>query len=150
MTTINTIACMMKRESMLRINLLHQDEQKLNVLLNALSELKSYVAPLGIEMTIGCRMCEALPTANALAMYVLCSRLVEQAIARQCSAIVVQVYQEADVFVLSVFGDVPLRTPHMEQAVLSAVPGLPYALQTKAWEETEVYLLRMTKEVRHD
>ncbi len=136
MATINMLACIMKRECMLRINMLHRKEQTVEVFLSALAEMQVFAKDLGIDLIFSCQVAEFLPTAQAHAMYSLCAAAIERAAALYCCSVVVQIYKEEGQAVLSVFADLPLfkdgnithENPH-------------YTVSAKPWEDTEVYRL---------
>ncbi len=137
--TISMYACLMKRECMLRINALYQDNQPVPILSNSVAELKDFTQKLDLNITNSFTVMGDLPTVDILEMYRFFALCVEIAVSKNCSTILVQLYENEDGFVFSVLADKVLFEEN--EAKLISKKAQNYNFSSKDWDDTKSYLL---------
>ncbi len=146
MTTINILACMMKRSCMFRINMLYQHSLQVSLFSASLSELIGECASIGLTLTIGCRITKELRYTQVVAMYIFYAAAIEQGIAHRCFNIIIQLYEQNEQLTFSILGNIPLFTRKELKRFSTELSSYGIVLTKKNWEDTEAYILVDDKE----
>ncbi len=139
MFAINVCATIMKRNSMFRINALYQDSQPISILVNSFSEVRELAENAGIKIVVRCAVTGNLSTANISVIFAFFTSAIERAENHNCKSFLIQIYENNADLIFSIVADNPLY-------INDDFPRLPkykaeYTLVSKAWEESEIYLL---------
>ncbi len=143
MGTIGLYACLMKRECMLRINVLYKQWQNIITLENALLEVCSFSEDINLNITIGNSYQGDVLSKDILSIYHLFSIAIENAIAIKSKNLLMQIYTQDENIVFSIISDKVLFSN--EEIDEFCKNEFRDNLTVKSWEETQVYLFTFHK-----
>ncbi len=149
MVRINITACTVKRECMLLINALYEKHQAINGFLNSVAEMKEFISPINLKITVGCTVSGNLETEKNLLMYRLFSSAVERAAILECQNILVQLYEKDGNIEFSILSDKELFEQEEFEKLYSEMVEKNCKLTDKLWDDTKMYLLSFKKEVEY-
>ncbi len=145
---INVITGAIKRESILLINTLYQQDIKIQDFINSIYELRDTIQNNNIKMSVSCELTENVSTAQAFVMYKFLSFIAEKSIDFHCTQLLIRIYSDEETVNFSIVTNEDIKNlsaTNWLEDIMMEVPLPAYSYLHKHWEENALHTLSFKK-----